>query len=78
MDFNDTVERSIKPTKSSFWKIQDLIVASGTHVYYSYYGTLDKSFRYGFEANGSFTFAVPNVYIPVPNTTLNLSVSTPN
>ena len=78
IDFNDQTNRSIRPTKSSFWKTQSLIVPTGTHVYYSYSGTMNETFRYGFEAKGSFTFAVPDVVLLAPNTTLNVSVATSN
>ncbi len=76
IDFNDQTSRPIRPIKSSFWETQSLIVPTGTHVYYSYSGTMDETFRYGFEAKGNFTFAVPDVVMLAPNTTLNVSVST--
>lgn len=77
VDFGSEVNRNIRPTTSSFWSVQDLIVSTGTKVYYSYKGTPNKSFRYEFREEGSFTFAVSDVYFADPNATLTLSVSGP-
>lgn len=77
VDFGTPVQRRIRPTTSSSWKIQDLISPVGTKVYYSYYANINKSFRNEFKEEGGFTFAVPDVYFASPNFTLNLSVSGP-
>ena len=62
VDFGASTSRSIKPTKSSFWQIQNVILPTGTKKYYAYTGSPNKDFRYEFKEDGAFTFAVPNVY----------------
>ena len=77
VDSGSTVNRSIAPNKSTFWKKDDLIVATGTKLYYAYYGTLTKTFKKSFVEKGEFTFSVPDTYIAVPNATLTLTVAGP-
>ena len=74
VDYGTKVNRSIRPTTSSFWTYQPVIVNTGTKVYYSYKGTMDKDFRYVLDEVGTFTFSVPDTYMPNPNFTLTLSV----
>ena len=77
VDYAASTSRDIEPIRSPFWSVQSLISPPGTHVYYSYYGTLNKSFYYELDEEGDFTFSVPDTYFAVPNTSLNLSIVTP-
>ncbi len=77
VDFGSELNRSIRPTASSFWSVQPLYVAPGTYVYYSYNGNYTKNFSYQLKEKGEFTFSVPDVFFPSPNATLILEVSGP-
>ena len=77
-DYGTKIDRKIRPTTSSFWTYQPLYVNTGTKVYFSYKGTLNKDFRYVMDETGEFTFSVPDTYMPNPNCTVALSVQGPN
>lgn len=77
VDFGSEINRNIKPTTSSFWEFNPLIVETGTKIYYSYKGNPNRGFRYEFKEKGEYTFAVPDVYFANQNASLTLSVGGP-
>ena len=73
-DSGTSVTYGIKPTASSFWTYQSLIVPTGTKIYFSYYGNMNKVFYYSLVETLYITFSVPNTYFANSNASLSLTV----
>ncbi len=77
-DSGTSVTYGIKPTASSFWSYQSLIVPTGTKNYFSYYGNMNKVFYYSLVETLYITFSVPNTYFAINNASLSLTVGASN